>query len=123
VGSAGAVLALALLAAHPAASTWRATGLLTALGALGMTYALLMAQGRRFLAPRELGRGLTLLNCASFTGAAVLQSVSGIVVRLSEDSGPEAAYRMLFAFLAAVLVLALVTYARSADARRDGKPI
>ena len=64
-----------------------------------------------------------LLNCASFTGAAVLQSVSGIVVRLSEDSGPEAAYRTLFAFLAAVLVLALVTYARSADARRDGKPV
>ena len=66
---------------------------------------------------------MALLNCASFTGAAVLQSVSGIVVRLSEDSGPEAAYRTLFAFLAAVLVLALVTYARSADARRDGKPV
>ena len=88
-----------------------------------MTYALLMAQGRRFLAPHEVGRGLTFLNCACFAGAATLQALSGVVVRLGEESGPEAAYRMLFAFLAAVLVLALVTYARSADGRRDGMPV
>ena len=59
------------------------------IGALGMTYALLMAQGRRFLAEHEIGRGLTVLNCACFAGAATMQALSGLVVDLAQPFGPD----------------------------------
>jgi predicted MFS family arabinose efflux permease len=122
VGSCGVVLALLVLAAWPATSAATATLLLVTIGALGMTYALLMAQGRRFLAAHEVGRGLTLLNGACFAGAATLQAASGFVVGLAGGHGPEAAYRALFAFLALVLALALLSYARSPDPRGADGP-
>jgi predicted MFS family arabinose efflux permease len=120
IGTGGVVLALLLLAAWPAASAVTATLLLTVIGALGMTYALLMAQGRRFLADHEIGRGLTVLNCACFAGAATMQALSGLVVDLAQPSGPTATWRALFLFLAAVLVAALAGYRRSPDPRRAG---
>ena len=88
------------------------------LAGLGMTYALLMAQGRRFLADHEIGRGLTVLNCACFAGAATMQALSGVVVDLAQDWGPVAPWRALFLFLAGVLAVAIATYARSEDIRR-----
>ena len=85
-----------------------------------MTYALLMAQGRRFLAEHEIGRGLTVLNCACFAGAATMQALSGLVVDLAQDFGPAATWRALFLFLAAALAVAAATYLRSEDPRRIG---
>lgn len=117
-GSMGVILALLLLAAAPAASAALATLLLAMLAGLGMTYALLMAQGRRFLADHEIGRGLTVLNCACFAGAATMQALSGVVVDLAQDWGPVAPWRALFLFLAGVLAVAIATYARSEDIRR-----
>jgi predicted MFS family arabinose efflux permease len=123
LGSVAVVAILAVLAIRPVVPPMAATLLLAALGLAGMTYAVLMAQGRRFLAPHELGRGLTLLNCACFTGAATLQALSGVVMRLADAGGDELAYRALFAFLALALSLTLLTYARSPDLRRDGSPV
>ena len=119
-GSGGVIMALLLLAALPAASAALATVLLAAVGGLGMTYALLMAQGRRFLAEHEIGRGLTVLNCACFAGAATMQALSGLVVDLAQDFGPAATWRALFLFLAAALAVAVATYLRSEDPRRAG---
>ena len=116
VGGAGTVLVLLLLALFPAASALAATALLALLGGLGMTYALLMAQGRRFLAPHEVGRGLTFLNCACFAGAATLQALSGVVVEQARGAEPAGAYRALFLFLALLLAAALAAYSRSHDA-------
>lgn len=123
LGSLAAAAILAVLAARPAASPLAATLLLAAFGLVAMTYAVLMAQGRRFLAPGELGRGLTLLNCACFAGAATIQALSGLVVQEAEGAGLELAYATLFAFLAAALLLASLVYARSPDLRRDGSPV
>jgi hypothetical protein len=94
-----------------------AATLLVLIGACGMTYALLMAQGRRFMADAEIGRGLTLLNCACFLGAAVLQGLSGLVVdgALSLGVSEAGAYRWLFVFLAVYLAAALAAYLPSGD--------
>ena len=119
-GSGGVMMALLLLAGLPAASAALATVLLAAVGGLGMTYALLMAQGRRFLAEHEIGRGLTVLNGACFAGAATMQALSGLVVDLAQDFGPVATWRALFLFLAAALAVAAATYLRSEDPRRIG---
>lgn len=118
-GTAVAILALLLLALAPIDSPWLATALLALFGFTGMTYALLMAQGRRFMGEGEIGRGLTFLNGACFTGAAVIQAASGMVVEAARDTGLDAAgtYRALFLALAAALALALLAYRRSADRR------
>jgi sugar phosphate permease len=118
VGGSAAVAVLLLLALAPAWSVVAATGLLAALGLFGMTYALLMAQGRRFLAAHEIGRGLTFLNGACFTGAALIQASSGVVVDIARRSlGPEQAFAGLFLFLALVLTAALAAYRHSVDLR------
>lgn len=122
-GSLVVMALLAVLAVRPITSPIEITLLFSAFGAAGMTYAMLMAQGRRFLAPHELGRGLTLMNCACFAGAATLQALSGVVMRATESGGDETAYRALFAFLALALLLALTVYRRSADLRRDGSAV
>jgi MFS family permease len=84
----------------------------------GMAYALLMAQGRQFLDDHQIGRGLTLLNCSVFFGAAVIQSLSGGVVGLGQTLGGNVgAYGLLFAFLALCLGLSLLAYRRSEDRR------
>lgn len=119
VGTTGAVLALAALAFVPPGAAVMASSCLAVFGWLGMTYALLMAQGRRFLAEHEIGRGLTFLNCACFTGAAALQSASGLVVELGTGPGGRdaATYRLLFLALGGVLTVAALVYARSEDRR------
>jgi predicted MFS family arabinose efflux permease len=119
LGATAVVLILVTLALAPVRSALLATALLALLGCLGMTYALLMAQGRRFMAPHEVGRGLTFLNGACFTGAALLQAGSGVVVELARSVGlaPAGAYSALFLFLAAALALALLAYRRSMDVR------
>lgn len=117
LGTVGAVLVLAVLALLPPRSAVLATALLALFGFLGTTYALLMAQGRRFMEEREIGRGLTFLNGACMTGAATIQAASGLVLELARPYGIDAAYRLLFLFLAALLVAALLPYRRSADRR------
>ena len=120
-GSIGVIVLLLVLAVFPAASAALAILALTLLGALGMTYALLMAQGRRFLAEHEIGRGLTLLNGACFAGAATMQAVSGVVVDAAAGDDPAQTWRALFLFLAAVLLVALASYRRSEDLRAGSR--
>lgn len=117
-GAGGVIAALVVLAALPTTSAILSVAALVVVGAMGMTYALLMAQGRRFLAEQEIGRGLTLLNAACFAGAATVQAASGLVVEFGQVGGAAASWRTLFLFLAAVLALAVGTYLRSADPRR-----
>jgi hypothetical protein len=83
-----------------------------------------MAQGRRFMAGHEIGRGLTFLNRACFTGAALIQFSSGIVVELARGAAdPAAAYRALFLFLAALLAAALLCFTRSEDPRSPDRTV
>lgn len=95
--------------------------LLALIGPLGMTYALLMAQGRRFMAGHGIGRGLTFLNGVCFIGAALFSS--GIVVELARGADPATAYRALFLFLAALMAAALLCFMRSNDPLSPGRTV
>jgi MFS family permease len=119
VGTCLAVAALLLLAAMPGRSLALAAVLLTVVAFLGLHFALVMAQGRRFLPDYLVGRGLTLLNGTAFAGAAVVQLASGAVIDATRASGAgvTGSYAMLFGFLAAVLTVTLFPYLRSSDRR------
>jgi MFS family permease len=112
-----AVAGLLLFAARPGLAAPWASLLLSAVVAGSVTYALLMAQGRLFLPDRLVGRGLALLNMACFLGAALLQTLTGLVVAAAPAEPPAARWTRLFAFLALWLGLAVLPYTRSADPR------
>lgn len=113
------VAALLVLAAWPAASLALSAATLAAVGFLGIHFALVMAQGRRFLPDHLVGRGLTLLNGTSFAGAAAVQVASGAVIDAARLRGVDVAgsFALLFVFLAALLAVTLLPYLRSVDRR------
>jgi predicted MFS family arabinose efflux permease len=113
------VTALLMLAAWPGRSLLLSATLLAVVGAAGIHFALVMAQGRRFLPDHLVGRGLTLLNGTAFAGAAVVQLASGVVIDGARAAIVSilASYALLFAFLAGLLVLTVLPYLRSADRR------
>lgn len=105
-------------------SVWLAGAGLTAIGAVASTYVLIVAQGRRFLPEHQTGRGIAYLTFVGFSGAAITQQVSGLVLQAATDAGlpPSAAYGWLFGFMALALALSLVVYAFSPDAAKDASP-
>ena len=118
-GTCVTVAALLALAAWPGHSLALAAALLALVGAAGIHFALVMAQGRRFLPDHLVGRGLTLLNGTAFAGAALVQLGSGAVIDGARAGGTTnlASFSLLFVFLAALLGLTLLPYLRSADRR------
>jgi hypothetical protein len=97
--------------------------LLAAIGATGMTYAVLMAHGRQFMPSALLGRGVTFLNFAFIGGAGVAQWLSGLYVEAAERAGLPAAttFGRLFLVFGAVLIAATAVYA-TAPARPHAPP-
>ena len=88
---------------------------------------MVMTHGRACFPERLVGRAVTLVNFANFTGVAVMQMAVGVIVGAFpavDGAAPEAAYRTAFGFLAATLVAALCVYLRVADAKpsRDPRP-
>ncbi len=85
--------------------------LIAAIGAVGLTYGIIMAHGRLFFPTHLLGRGVTFLNFAFIAGAGITQWLSGIFVQARVDAGARAdeIYAMLFiAFGAAVAIATLI---------------
>ncbi len=66
-----------------------------------------------------VGRGITIVNFGNFIGVALTQVMTGLIVGHFAAAGPvpELAYRLVFAYLAAAMVLVLLFYARVRDAR------
>jgi MFS family permease len=110
VGSAVTILALGQLATT--ASLAVAALALVALGFFGSVFNLIMAQGRRWLGPDEIGRGLTFLNALCFGGAALLQMLTGAIA-----SAADPPWAPVFLTLAAFLFIALLFLAGSRDRR------
>jgi predicted MFS family arabinose efflux permease len=90
-----------------------ATVALVLIGCFGSVFNMVMAQGRRFFAPQEMGRGLTLLNGACFAGAALLQALTG---QVAAGVAPPV-WTAVFLSLAALLAIATVFLAFSRDRR------
>lgn len=111
---------LGLLAAVPGAGVWTATFLLAALGLFGASFPAIMAHGRSFFPPHLVGRGVAFLNMFGIGGAGILQFSSGGFERALQAGGAEPAgvFSALFLFFLAPLLIGLVLYLFSRDARQ-----
>lgn len=116
VGSALTVGALAALALLPQPGLTLVVAMLVLIGFAGSTYTLLMAHGRLFLPPAQIGRGMTLLNCIGFVGTGLLQLGSGVLVEQLRAAGlaGERLYAILFAVIGGLCAVALLAYLRAA---------
>ncbi len=113
--SAGTITAASFLAlsAFPEQPLWCVALLYALIGLVGGYMVLIIAHGRAFYPDRLLGRGVTIVNCAVLAGAGFMQGLTGAVVGLIAPGAtdlPVHAYRVVFAVVALVLVLALLVY-------------
>jgi len=118
---AGVVLAaLGLLAALPDLATWAVILLFALIGACASYNILLAGHARSLLPDRLAGRGMALMAIAFMGGPAVLQALGGVIVGAfpaTDGAAPAAAYQSLFAFLAALVAVAGLAYARLPDVK------
>lgn len=90
-----------------------ATVALVLVGCFGSVFNMVMAQGRRYFSPQEMGRGLTLLNGTCFAGAALLQAFTGQVA----TSVVPPVWTAVFGSLGVLLAIAMVVLLFSRDRR------
>ncbi|HEV7258161.1 MAG TPA: MFS transporter [Bosea sp. (in: a-proteobacteria)] len=90
-GTVATAAAFALLAAAGASSAIVATALFALIGAIGFTYAILMAHARLFFPAHLIGRGMTAVNFLFISGAALAQSGSGWFIAGQRAAGLDAA--------------------------------
>lgn len=119
-GTAVTTALLASLGLWRDASLAGAIVLVAAIGAAGMTYAVLLAHVRSFLPEHLLGRGITLTNFLFFAGAVALQPASGVLVDGLRAAGaePAAIYGTLHLAFAGLLLIALSVYLTSHEPNR-----
>lgn len=84
-------------------SLWLDVILCIALGFLSGFFVLIYAEARSSYPPELTGRGLTALNMSFFLGAAVAQSLSGVIAAGAQQAGLNAIDAVLL-FLAAALL-------------------
>ncbi len=112
------VLLLTVLAAIPHPPLFLAVGLLVLIGAVGPFTSVLLTHAKGLFPERLVGRAVTVVNCANFTGVAAIQVATGLIAGGGgEGPVPAESYRWIFAFLAAALGLALLVYRRTPDVR------
>ncbi|MFQ5984599.1 MAG: MFS transporter [Alphaproteobacteria bacterium] len=117
-GAFASAAVFALLALVPRPPLWQVTVLFVLLGFLSPYGVVVMAHSRALFPERLVGRGITTVNMAVFIGVAVLQLATGLIVGAfptTDGAAPEAAYRLVFAFLGAVLLIAALYYRRVKD--------
>ena len=90
-------------------SLWLDVILCTALGFLSGSFILIYAEARSSYPPELTGRGLTALNMSFFLGAAVAQSLSGVIAAGAQQAGLNAIDAVLL-FLAAALLAGTVCF-------------
>ena len=112
-GAAASLLILAALALLPRPPLWLVVLLFLGLGLATPFYVTLTAHGRSFVAIERSGRLVTTINLCALSVAFVAQWLSGLLVGLTGDGaalGSAPGYRLVFGFLAAMLLAALLIY-------------
>jgi MFS family permease len=116
VGAGISALCLAVLALWPRVPFWPAV-LILHLAMLAMPfYVTLTAQIREFVPPDRLGRAITSLYLFGLSAAFLAQWLTGLLVGATADPGrigSPLGYRLVFGFLALVLLSALAVYRRT----------
>ena len=116
-GTAVTIVVLAVLAAVPQWPLWQIIALLVVFMGLGGYQMILHAHTRAILPDHLVGRGLTVQNTAAFVGVFAMQWASGYIIGAFRDAAdPALPYRVVFAFLGAATLVALLVYLRIEDA-------
>jgi MFS family permease len=112
IGTCMGTLIAGALAVWPHPPLVAAVTLLVLFGATAAFSITNIAMGRSLVPERLMGRGVTMVNFATFVGNALLQIVAGHLIGFFVSTGPapETAYRFLFAVLAAVYIVAMLIY-------------
>lgn len=112
-GTVGTGALFALLAMIGASSALMAALLFALIGAVGFTYAVLMAHARLFFPAHLTGRGMTAVNFLFISGAALAQSGSGwfIAGRRAEGLDAVTTFAQLHWIFAGVLLASAAIYA------------
>jgi sugar phosphate permease len=120
-GTVATGLAFLLLALAGSASAALGIGLFSLIGALGFTYAILMAHARLFFPAHLIGRGMTCINFLFIAGAALVQSGSGWFIDAQRQAGLDVAatFANLHWAFAALLLGSAAIYALTPE-RRQG---
>lgn len=119
----GAFLSAATMAIAALVGVFSPVALFAWFAAVGFFTAFLpvaVAHGKSLFPPELVGRGITLLNCASMGGVFVTQAVSGYLIDLFPRVGDGYAldaYRAVFAFQTVVILLGCLVYFYSHDSR------
>jgi predicted MFS family arabinose efflux permease len=121
VVSAGAglsALCLAVLALAPRLPFWTAVLVLHVAMIVMPFYVTLTSQMRDLVPPHRIGRAITSLYLFALSGAFVAQWLTGILVGSMAEAGrigSAPGYRLVFAFVALILLAALLAYRRAPD--------
>ena len=114
-----ALLATLALSSRP--PLWLAIAAILAIGFFSSASTMIMTHGRAIFPDRLIGRGMATMNTSVMLGVACMQTLSGIILGafepLANGARSEEAYRTLFGFMCAVLLVAVAIYARVADVR------
>jgi hypothetical protein len=108
----------AAMAAEPAMPLWGTTAAFVMIGLFSGYTIVIIAHGRCFYPDRLMGRGVTVVNTAVLAGAGLMQALTGTIAGTlapgATSLNPDI-YRIIFATLAALLLIALFIYRRCPD--------
>ena len=119
-GAGLSALCLALLAIAPRPPFWAAVLLLHLAMVVMPFYVTLTAQMRDLVPPERIGRAITSIYLFGLSGAFLAQWLTGILVSSMAEAGrigSAAGYRLVFAFVALILLAALLVYRRAPERR------
>jgi MFS family permease len=117
-GAMASITILLVLALSPGMPLWLLTGLFVLLGLISGYTVIITTHGRAIFPERLVGRGMSTNNTSVFLGAAVVQSLTGLLIGAfeTETGAPsETGFRVMFGFLAALQIVALIVYSRAQD--------
>jgi predicted MFS family arabinose efflux permease len=119
-GAGASLMILAVLALLPEPPLWLTVLLLLGLGLSSPFYVTLTAHGRSFVPLERAGRLITTINLSALSVAFGAQWLSGLLVGLTGDGvtlGSALGYRLMFGFLAAMLLAAFLIYHAAPERR------
>lgn len=114
-GVAAMLMCLAPLAAVPAIPTGIAIVLLVAFAFCSPFYVTLAAHCRGFVPVERVGRALACIQLMGLVSVFILQAAAGVLVEEAAGNGSATGYRLVFAMVAVVLMVAASAYMRARD--------
>ena len=120
-GSLVVAVNMATLALWRAPPDWVPVASILIIGYVSACSTMVMAHARGLFPDRLIGRGMATVNATVMLGVACMQTLSGIILGtfqpLASGARSDVAYRSLFGFMAAVLIVALSIYIRAPDVK------